>query len=123
MARVLIDGYFDSLHHEPFTPTVFHAFDLRTPVTFGTWSFSSIFVHDTRHPNGTAPSDNAVAQVLHELDGLRTDNASVTSLILQEPDGLPGRLHSAGGGYASGRVVFYVARTKMGDMCLCANIY
>jgi hypothetical protein len=130
MASLIFDGYYDTLRHSPSTLMVFHAMDLSDTLHFPKWDCNTIYVHDTRHPNGRIPqgtADNAFVKVRDAIPVLRARIAEASQSLLMWPEGRDNDRcrHVAGGGWATNGATFYIARSNAnGRWCkyLCANV-
>ena len=112
MRRRTMSGYFDCARHEHSQLTWYHATDVVPPATFGHATFGRCYVNPRRRLSGAPPSDRARNAVLHALDAIRSSAAATERLLMARAgQGLEGRPHATGGGWAAtGGITFYVAR-------------
>jgi hypothetical protein len=123
MDTLEVDGYTDTLGHNPTDRIIFFGMHVEDTMDIEGWQCNSVYVHDTRHANGSAPDFHRVRAALPSLRDKMKDAAPQ---LMIWPDGREGARHVVGGGWITGKVTFYIARGlvrgKWGKV-LCANVY
>ncbi len=122
-----IEGLYDTARHNPHNLLRFWAMDLPAPIRIAGWETRSLYVNDMRRDNGEVPAgpDNAFDRMDAAMAHFHPEAAAST--LIMWPEGRnANQPHVVGGGWATDRVTFYVARgLNQGRWCkfLCAHVY
>ena len=138
MATATMEGQVSTMPENRGEPLIYYRMfigDANDPssessVYFGKWRCYSVYVHDTRIPNGAFPQgrDDAFSRVLRSFPTLVARRVEAAAAMLMWPNGdeRPGTTvpYVTGGAFPIDRDVFFVIRcTQTGRRFLLCHVY